>query len=129
MDWASVLLALLVSHVVGDVLLQTERQAIGKAGGLRTASGREALGRHVAGYMVAFVPTLVWIGDHASPARAVLVGVTVAIPHLLIDDGRLVRAWVHRVKGAGAPGQGLLIAVDQSFHLLCLLGAALLAAA
>jgi hypothetical protein len=35
---------------------------------------------------------------------------------------------MHRVKGAAAPGPGLVTGVDQSFHVLCLLGTALLAA-
>jgi hypothetical protein len=53
----------------------------------------------------------------------------VAIPHLLVDDGHVVRAWLKDVKGAQEPTLGLSIAVDQSFHLLCLFGAALIAAA
>lgn len=40
-----------------------------------------------------------------------------------------MRAWLREVKGADEPTVGISIAVDQSLHLLCLLGAALLAAA
>jgi hypothetical protein len=79
-------------------------------------------------YTIAFVPALVWIASHASTGRAIAVGVLIAIPHVLIDDGHFVRAWLRYVKGAPDPQPGLSITVDQSFHVLCLLGAALLAA-
>jgi len=59
----------------------------------------------------------------------VLVGALIAIPHLLIDDGRVVNAWLHLVKHVQKPALGLRIAVDQTFHAICLLGAALVAAA
>jgi Protein of unknown function (DUF3307) len=128
MSWAAALLALLISHVVGDVMLQTEWQAATKSHGLREPEGRRALISHVVTYMLAFIPALVWIGTQISAPRAVAVGVVVAIPHLLIDDGSLVRVWLRDVKRAPAPTQALMIAVDQCFHLLCLLGAALVAA-
>ena len=129
MTWTGVLLALLISHMVGDVLLQTDWQAVNKTRSPREQEGRRALLQHVTVYTVAFVPALVWIGAHATVGRVIVVGAVVAIPHLLIDDGTIVRAWVRHVKGAARPSLGLLIAVDQSFHVLCLLGAALIAVA
>ena len=43
----------------------------------------------------------------------------IAIPHMVQDDGRLLDAYMRRVKGVGDPRPGgLLIAVDQSFHVL-----------
>ena len=129
MSWSAALLALLVSHLVGDVLLQTEWQARKKPDGLGDRVGRSALVQHVAVYTLAFVPALVWIGVETDAARAVLVGALVAVPHLLIDDGRVVDAWLHRVKRVNEPTVGLAIAVDQSFHVVCLAGAALVAAA
>lgn len=129
MTWATVLVALLVSHVVGDVLLQTDWQALHKVRGLGDPVARRALIQHVVLYTLAFIPALIWIGNNSSAGRAVAVAALVAVPHLLIDDGHLVRAWLRDVKGAAQPALGLLIAVDQSFHLLCLLGAALVAAA
>ena len=129
MSWSAALLALLVSHLVGDVLLQTEWQARKKPDGLGDRIGRRALVQHVAVYTVCFVPALVWIGAEVDAARAGLVGALVALPHLLIDDGRFVDAWLHRVKRVREPAAGLAIAVDQSFHVLCLAGAALAAAA
>lgn len=128
MSWSAALVALLVSHVVGDVLLQTDRQALEKSRGLGDSVARRALLEHMATYTVAFVPALVWIGSETTAGRAAAVGVLVAVPHLLIDDGRLVRAWMREVKRVPQPALGLSIAVDQSFHLLCLLGAALIAA-
>jgi hypothetical protein len=127
-SWSSALLALLVSHAVGDVLLQTEPQAISKAHGLGESAGRRALVGHVATYTLAFVPALVWIRGERGASRALDVGALVAIPHLLVDDGRLVRAWLRHVKRVPEPTLALTIAVDQSFHVVCLLGAAVLAA-
>jgi hypothetical protein len=128
-SWPAALLAFLVSHVVGDVLLQTEWQARTKVLGLGDAGGRRALVQHVAVYTVAFVPALVWVGAETSPARAVGLVPLIALPHLVVDDGRAVRGWVRSVKRVDGPAPALVVAVDQSFHLLCLLGAALVAAA
>jgi len=129
MSWYAALLALLVSHAAGDVLLQTDWQALNKVRGFTDRVARRALLQHVASYTIAFIPALVWIGTRTTAWRAVLVAALVAIPHLLIDDGRLVRLWLAQVKRAQRPGAGLTIAVDQVFHALCLLGAALVAAA
>ena len=129
MNWSEAFLGLLISHAVGDVLLQTDWQAMNKSTGSGKPLGRRALLGHVATYMVAFIPALVWIGEQTSPWRAVSVGALVAIPHLLVDDGTLVRIWLRGVKGTTVPAPGLMIATDQSFHVLCLLGAALVASA
>jgi Protein of unknown function (DUF3307) len=129
MSWSEVFIALLISHVVGDVLLQTDWQALNKSSGLGHSLGRRALVLHVSTYVVAFIPPLVWIGGRTSPLRAIGVGALVGISHLLIDDGRLVRVWLRDVKRTAAPTLGLLIATDQSFHLLCLFAASLVAAA
>lgn len=129
MNWSSALLAFLVSHAGGDVLLQTNWQAQNKGGGLGDDKvARRALCHHLATYTMAFVPALLWIGKDKGVGRAVSVGGLIALPHLIIDDGRLVRAWTRQVKQASESPAGLLIAVDQSFHLLSLLGAALAAA-
>ena len=128
MSWSSALLAFLVSHLVGDVLLQTEWQAVGKAGGLRSPRARRPLLTHVAVYTVAFVPALVWVAAHRGAGRAIAVAAVIGGAHLLVDDGRLVRFWLRAVKGTERPPAGLAIAVDQTFHVLCLLGAGVLAA-
>lgn len=126
--WPAVLLSLLASHLAGDVLIQTEWQAVNKAGGLRETRSRKALLAHVSAYTASFFPALVWIGRRTSVQRAVMVGGVVAIPHLLVDDGRLVDVWLREVKRAQHPPPALTVAVDQSFHVICLLGAALVAA-
>lgn len=129
MTWPAALLALLVSHLVGDFLFQTEWQAINKPGGLGDGTGRRALLHHLSLYMLAFVPALVWIGTEQTWTRAILVAVVVAVPHLLIDDGRLVNVWIRDVKRAPQASIGLRIAVDQTFHVVLLFVAALVAAA
>ncbi len=127
MSWAAAFAALLVSHLAGDFLLQTDWQARNKVSGLGDPVGRRALASHTLTYTLAFLPALAWIAAQTSPARAVLVGILVAGPHVLIDDGTMVRAWMLRVKHVSAPNTGLAVAVDQSFHALCLLAAALVA--
>ncbi len=128
MTWASVLVAFLVSHLAGDFLLQTEWQALTKTRGLGDAEGRRALAAHVSTYTLVFVPALIWIADNTSAGRAIAVAALVALPHLLVDDGHFVRSWLRQIKHVPAPAIGLSIAVDQSFHIVCLLGAALVAA-
>lgn len=121
MDWVSLTVAFAVAHVVGDYLVQTDWQARHKARGLdgdRVA--RRALTAHVATYTLTFLPVLVWVGDVRSPLCALAAAILIGVPHLVVDDGRIVRAWVTRVKGARDPEPGLLAAVDQGFHLLCL---------
>jgi hypothetical protein len=129
LGWPAVLLSLLASHLAGDFLVQTEWQAVNKTGGLRESRSRKALLAHVIAYTASFSPALAWIARRTSVQRALMVGGAVAIPHLLVDDGRLVEVWVREVKRASQPPPALTVAVDQSFHVICLLGAALLAAA
>lgn len=128
MTWSSLLLALVVSHVVGDVLLQTDWEAINKRGGLTGAGSMRALLMHVTTYTLSFVPVAVWVGEDRSVARAALALVLVAVPHLLVDDGWPVSVWITRVKHAPLPAPALSIAVDQAFHVVCLLAVALLIA-
>ena len=44
----------------------------------------------------------------------------IALPHMIQDDGRLLDAFMRRVKGVEPEPGGLLIAVDQSLPLLAL---------
>ena len=78
--------------------------------------------------MLAFVPVLVWIGFETDALRALAVGALVGVTHLIVDEGRVVTVWLHKVKHARDPGIALSIAVDQSFHVLCLAAAAFAAA-
>lgn len=129
MDWVEVFAVLLVSHLVGDFLLQTEWQATNKYGGLggRRSAARRALATHVLTYTLGFVPALVWLAD--SLGWGVLwVAALVAVPHLVQDDGRLLSAYLKRAKGSDAgPGDLVFVMTDQSAHLLTLFVVALLA--
>lgn len=127
MSWVSVLAAFLVAHMVGDYLFQTDWQARNKRGGLGPDPvARRALVSHVTTYTLAFLPALVWIGTELEPVWAVVAGALVFFPHLLIDDGRIVRLYLVRVKRADGLNLGLAASVDQSFHVLSLFLVALL---
>jgi hypothetical protein len=128
-SWTALLIAFVVSHLAGDLLLQTEWQALTKVRGLGDREGRRALRMHVATYMCAYIPALVWIANDRSVLRAVVVALLVAVPHLAIDDGHLVRHWLRVVKHSEDPAPALSLMVDQSFHVVFLLGAAAVGAA
>ena len=128
MSWSEAFVVLAVSHVVGDFVLQTEWQAVNKSGGLgRDPVARRALLSHVATYTLAFAPALVWIAN-AHGARALGAAAVIAIPHLIQDDGRLLRWYIERVKRSPNATDLLHLTVDQSFHVVGLLAAALVAA-
>jgi hypothetical protein len=127
--WPGVLLACLICHVGGDYLLQTEWQATTKGRGVGDPEGRRALFLHVITYTAAFLPALAWIAARHDIGWAVLMGLAVAVPHLLIDDGSVVRWWLRYVKHVAVPDRMLRLMVDQSMHLVCLLGVALITVA
>jgi hypothetical protein len=130
LSWVEVFAVLVVCHVAGDFLLQTDWQARNKQAGLGSDPlRRRALFSHVATYTLAFVPALVWIGLEYDALRAIAIGLVVAVPHLIQDDGRLLDAYMAKVKGLAQTSPGLRVAVDQSFHLLFLFGTALLVVA
>jgi hypothetical protein len=128
--WVETFALFAVSHLVGDYVLQTDWQALHKHGGLgRDPTARRALLAHLTTYTLAFVPALVWLGTEIGAAGAVGVGALVTLPHLIQDDGRLLSAYMRRVKGVREPTELLAMCVDQSFHLVALLAAALVASA
>jgi hypothetical protein len=129
-SWVEVFAVLVLSHLVGDFLLQTDWQASLKEGGLGPDPvRRRALRNHIATYTASFLPALIWIASETSVAKAVLIAIVIAVPHWIQDDGRLLNAWMVLVKGTVAEeAPWVRIAVDQSFHLVFLFGAALLAA-
>jgi hypothetical protein len=129
MKWPPLFAAFLVCHLTGDLILQTEWQAITKGRGLSDHEGRRALVAHVATYTGAYLPALIWVALDRGLLRAVLAAVLIAVPHVLIDDGRFVAAWLRKVKHAPEPAPSLRLMVDQSFHVVLLLGVAILAAA
>jgi len=130
MPWVELLAVFVVSHAVGDFLLQTEWQATHKRGGLgRDREARRALLWHVATYTLAFVPALAWLAGELGPGPLAAVAAGIALPHLVQDDGRLLGAYVVAVKHSSPQPGMLLLAVDQSFHLLVLFGLAVAAGA
>ena len=126
MSWVSVFAAFLVAHMVGDYLFQTDWQARNKRGGLSGGTAFHALAMHVTTYTLAFLPAIVWIADQRTPGWAVLAAALIFLPHLVVDDGRLVRAYLAHVKRADGFDVGLAASVDQSFHILSLFLVALL---
>ena len=129
MSWVSVLAVFIVAHMVGDYLLQTDWQARNKRGGLSGGVALRALAAHVATYTLAFVPALIWIGDQLGPGWALLTAALIALPHLVVDDGRIVRLYLANVKRAPDFDISLAASVDQSFHILSLCLVALLVGA
>jgi hypothetical protein len=126
-SWVSVFTAFLVAHMVGDYLFQTDWQARHKRGGLSgDRVALKALVSHVTTYTLAFVPALIWIADQLDVGWALLSAALIFVPHLLIDDGRFVRAYLANVKRVEGFDLGLAASVDQSFHVLSLFLVALL---
>jgi hypothetical protein len=130
MEWFEVFAVLLVSHLVGDYLLQTDWQATHKRGGLgRDPVARRALLAHTFTYSAAYVPGFIWISSRLG-CQTLLVAVAVSLPHLIQDDGRLLRAYIRRVKGMDPVANHVVTAmVDQALHIVALFGAALLVSA
>jgi hypothetical protein len=128
--WVEVFALFAVSHLVGDYVLQTDWQALHKYGGLGSdPTARRALLAHLSTYTLAYVPALVWLGSDIGAAGAIGVAALVSVPHLIQDDGRLLSAYIRRVKRVDEPSELLAMCVDQSFHLVALLAAALVASA
>lgn len=114
--------ALLLAHLVGDWIVQTDHQAAHK-----TASWL-AMAEHVAGYHLVMlaVLALVWpAGASQLPALAILV--VSAVSHALIDR-RWPTLWLMRRTASGKLAEqtwGLFV-VDQALHLSILATLALL---
>lgn len=128
--WVELFAVFAVSHLVGDFLLQTDWQATHKFGGLGPSrESRRALLAHTITYTLAFVPALIWLASDIG-AWAIGVAVLIGLPHMIQDDGRLLDAYLRRVKRVqGEPPGGLRLALDQSFHMVFLFLLALLATA
>ena len=130
MSWVEVFAVLMVAHLLGDFLLQTEWQALNKHGGLgRDPVKRRALRMHIATYAIPFLPAFAWIADHHGAGPTTACAVVVLGTHLVQDDGTLLAWYILRVKKTIAPfGSTLWIAIDQTCHVAFLFAAALLAA-
>ncbi len=127
MDWVGLFVVFSVSHLVGDFVLQTDWQAVNKHGGLAmgNAAGRVALAQHGLGYLLAFVPCLVWLAGEQG-WWVVLVAAGVVVPHVLLDDGRLLAMYMRRVKGSDPLALPVVaLGLDQTLHLVALLALAI----
>jgi hypothetical protein len=129
-SWVEIFAAFVVSHLVGDYLVQTDWQARNKRLGLAgDPVRRRALLSHVFTYTLCFVPALIWMSDDLG-AGVVWVAALVFIPHVIQDDGRLLTWFIFTVKGASEESaREIYTPVDQSFHVLALFGLALAAGA
>ena len=130
MPWVEIYAVFVVSHLVGDYLIQTDWQAMHKRGGLRgTREMRRALFSHVTTYTLTFVPALIWLSTgNLSVLACVGLWFLIFIPHLIQDDGSLLAAYARAVKKADiGANPSLGAAMDQSFHFLILFLTALLA--
>ena len=129
MAWVEVFAAFVVSHFAGDYLLQTDWQARHKRAGLGSdLLARKALLSHIATYTLAFVPALIWVASELGVGATLGIAALIALPHMVQDDGRLLTAYMVRVKGSHVPDNlGVAAAVDQSFHFIALFLVALLA--
>jgi hypothetical protein len=119
--WVEIFAVFVVSHALGDYLLQTDWQAMHKRGGLgRDPRARKALLSHVLSYTLAFVPAGIWLfGDLG--AGVALLALGIYVPHMVQDDGRLLTRYIATIKGCGAAGlKEVFTAVDQSLHLIVL---------
>jgi hypothetical protein len=127
-SWVEIFAAFVVSHLVGDYLLQTDWQARNKRLGLAgDPVRRRALLSHVLVYTLTFVPTLIWLSDDLG-AGVVWVAPLIFIPHVIQDDGRLLTWFIFKVKGASEESaREIYMAVDQSFHVLALFALAIAA--
>jgi type IV secretory pathway TrbD component len=125
--WTEVFAVLVVSHLFGDFVLQTQWMASHKHGGLGgDPQARAALAAHIATYLLSFVPALIWIWSKAGFGVAVGTLALVGLPHTIQDDGRLLASYVRGVKHVAADvWDQVFLAVDQSLHVLALFLAAL----
>jgi hypothetical protein len=112
-DW------LLVGHLVGDFLLQTDRMARYKARQWRW------LFAHVGSYMASVtLATLLYAWQHSLSSWPAIVGLLlVAATHVGLDR-RDFTAWWMRFVGVTPDQPWLSIVADQVFHILVLVVAA-----
>ena len=117
---------LVVCHLVGDYLLQTDWQATNKRGGLgRDPLARRALASHILTYTLAFVPAFIWLAGELE-MRLIPVVALISVPHWVQDDGRLLTAYIRKIKGGDAAANpSVAAAADQSFHFVALLAGGL----
>jgi len=106
---------LLMAHVLGDWIFQTEWQAVNKATDWR------AMGAHIVVYHAIVLALLcVRFGFSEPIVYAVVAGL--AVVHTILDRRRPLRSFMRmaRITKHREPEPWFIIAVDQSVHLLAL---------
>jgi hypothetical protein len=108
-DW------LVLGHLVGDFLLQTDNMAKNKSQQWRW------LLRHIALYMVTMTIIIVaYALSHPTPLwLAIVAWLFIAGTHLILDRRGFTARWM-RLVGTSPDQSWLVIVVDQIFHLLTL---------
>jgi len=108
-DW------LLVGHLVGDFLLQTDGMAKYKA------QSWTWMLRHVGLYLAVMVIVLgVYSASHAVPLWALAVALLfIGVTHIVLDRRDVTMGWM-RLIGITSDLGWLTIVIDQVFHLLVL---------
>jgi hypothetical protein len=107
--------SLLVAHIIGDWILQTEWQAVNKANNWR------ALWTHVLTYHAVVLVVLLARFGH-SDFRVYIVVAALVVTHAALDRNRLVY-WLMRVLRVAVirpRERWLTVAFDQSIHLVLL---------
>ena len=106
---------LILGHLVGDWLLQSNWMAQGKKQGLFRLAGLTHFAIYAATVMGAF-----WLsGARARPPAAYLaLGAVTFLSHWLIDSTRLVEGWMRFYRQGSREVVRLM--VDQTLHLLVL---------
>lgn len=111
---------LLIGHFLGDWMLQNDWMARGKKEGVLTAPGLAHFSVYTAVTMVALL--IAGIGDKG----ALFVGATAILifaSHWLIDSTPLVDSWMKIYRQSDIAM--VRVMVDQTFHLLVLVGISL----
>lgn len=125
MAWVEVFVVFVLCHLVGDYVVQTDWQARWKHKGLSGGQSLRALISHVSTYTLCYTPAIVWLASDLSPLGVIATIAAISIPHFLQDDGRLLAAYMVKVKKLDLKNTMVTSAVDQTFHLLALFAVAL----
>jgi hypothetical protein len=108
---------LLMGHLVGDWLLQSNWMAMGKKNGLVTLAGMV----HFATYTAVTTGAL-WLSGVTENKPAfylILSAIIIFVSHWLLDTTDIVKLWMH-FYGQGRSKKFVQVMVDQTFHLLVL---------
>ncbi|GMR19231.1 MAG: hypothetical protein BMS9Abin34_362 [Patescibacteria group bacterium] len=114
-------LYLFAAHLIGDWIIQTYWMATEKS------RSWAALLAHVVSYHILVFIALYFVGVSLVPN--VLATLFLAATHAVLDNRRFEIWWIRTIKKVRKPLEipmGVLLGVDQSFHLLLILGVSLL---